>query len=414
MRRLLPLAALAVCLSALSPSSTAPAQTSAQPSRLDSLLAADAPRLSADARVSLLTMAPGREVYSLWGHNAFRIQDPARGLDRVYNYGTFDFQQPGFVLKFLGGRLDYFLATAPYEEEIWKYEYLDRTVVEQPLALTPETTQTLFALLEENAEPENRDYRYDFLRDNCSTRLLDVLDSALVRSGQPRVTLPPQDTTQTFRDLVEPYDDGQPLTDWGTSLGLGAPMDQTATPREAVFLPLELMRAMDGARIGTRPIVASRDTLFAARTPPSRESVPWPMILAWLALAVSVGGTIWMRRRLRPLRLRRWAARGDGLLFVVAGLAGAILLALWFATEHYVTAANVELLWLWPTHLVAAFGLARVSPGIVWRRYALVAAVGTGLVVALWWLWPEPMHPAGIPVALLLAFRAAMRARVRE
>ena len=82
---------------------------------------------------------------------------------------------------------------------------------------------------------------------------------------------------------------------------------------------------------------------------------------------------------------------------------------MWFASDHRVTEANLELLWLWPTHLLAAFALARIGLSRLWRGYAIAAALGTALVVALWWLWPEPMHPAGIPLALLLAFRAGVR-----
>src|SRR5690606_412756 len=44
--------------------------------------------LSDSAAVSLLTMLPGEEVYSAFGHSAFRIHDPALGLDRTYNFGT--------------------------------------------------------------------------------------------------------------------------------------------------------------------------------------------------------------------------------------------------------------------------------------------------------------------------------------
>ena len=402
MRRLLPLAALLLSATAL-----------AQPSRLDRLLTPDS--LSDRATASLLTMLPGDEVYSLWGHSALRIADPETGLDETYNYGTFDFEQPGFLVRFLRGHLDYMLASAPFEEEVWKYKYLERPMIEQRLALAPETVRALFDALRTNALPENRDYRYEFLRDNCSTRLLDVVDSALVRTGRPRLALPPADSAQTFRELLDPYVAEHPWYDFGTNLGLGAPIDETATVREKTFLPLGLMRIADETRVGDRLLVAERDTVFwilDASEP--RPAFPWPTVLAWLALAGAVGATLAMRRRLRPLRLRRWGARGDGLLFFAAGLAGVILLALWFGTDHYVTAANSELLWLWPTHLVAAFGLARVSPSALWRRYALVAGVVTALVVALWWLWPEPMHPAGVPLALLLAFRAAMRARVRD
>lgn len=403
MRRLYPFVALVFVLGT----------AQAQPSRLDSLFdAPEADTLSDRATASLLTMLPGEEVYSLWGHSALRIHDPASGLDRTYNYGTFDFQQPGFVLRFLRGHLDYMLDTAPFSDEVAKYQYLQRPMIEQRLALAPETVQALYGALEENALPQNRAYRYDFIRDNCSTRLLDMVDGALRATGQPAVRLPASGAQTTYRDLLDPYTAGHPWLDFGTNLGLGLPTDAVATPRGQTFLPLELMRIADGATVNGRPLVARRDTVFwFPDTGIAAPGFPWPTVLAWALLALAVGLTVWMRIRLRSDRLRRLGARLDALLFALTGLGGVVLVLMWIATDHTVTQANLELLWLWPTHLVAAVPLSRLAVSTLWRRYGLVTAIGAGLVVALWWIWPEPMHPAGIPLALLLAFRGAMRSR---
>ena len=40
-------------------------------------------------RVSLLTCAPGTEIYELFGHTAIRYENPAEGKDLVFNYGLF-------------------------------------------------------------------------------------------------------------------------------------------------------------------------------------------------------------------------------------------------------------------------------------------------------------------------------------
>ena len=366
--------------------------------------------LSDSARVSLLTMLPGDAVYSLWGHNAIRIADPASGVDRAYNYGTFDATQPHFVLRFLSGRLNYLLDTAPFEYELRRYAAQGRPIVEQTLDLPPETVRALYDLLEVNALPENRDYRYDFLRDNCSTRLLDVIDAALAETGRPRVALPPIDTTSTFRDDVRRYMVGDPLVDAGTALGLGLPMDQVPTRREAVFLPLALADALDGATVRGRPLVTSRDTLFwieGAGLP--SPAFPWTTALAGGLLATGLAGALGGRRL--PTGLRRLGRVADAGLFAAAGFAGTVLLLLWTATDHYVTEANVELLWLWPTHLVFAVPLLRAELSRFWRRYALAAAVVGLLSVVVWAVWPEPLHPATLPLALLLAVRAGSRSR---
>ena len=52
-------------------------------------------------RVSLLTCAPGTEIYELFGHTAIRYENPAEGKDLVFNYGIFSFNTPNFVLRFV-------------------------------------------------------------------------------------------------------------------------------------------------------------------------------------------------------------------------------------------------------------------------------------------------------------------------
>jgi hypothetical protein len=61
-----------------------------------------------------VTCAPGTEIYALFGHSALRIADPLLGLDRVYNYGTFDFRTPNFYGRFLRGDLSYFLSATSF------------------------------------------------------------------------------------------------------------------------------------------------------------------------------------------------------------------------------------------------------------------------------------------------------------
>ena len=45
-------------------------------------------------RLSLLTCAPGEEIYSYFGHTAIRYEDPGKGIDVVFNYGLFNFGAP--------------------------------------------------------------------------------------------------------------------------------------------------------------------------------------------------------------------------------------------------------------------------------------------------------------------------------
>ena len=372
---------------------------SAQPTDLPAV----APGLSDSVRVSLLTMLPGEEVYSLFGHSTLRIADPASGLDRTYNYGTFTFDQPFFVLRFLRGSLDYILDTAPFAFEVQKYQYLRRPMIEQRLDLEPDVARALYDRLETNALPQNRNYRYDFFWDNCSTRLLSVLDSALTDAGRPTVELPLTERPRTFRQLLDPYWEEMPAVGFGANLGLGVPADQVASAREETFLPLELAAQLDRARLDGRPLVASRDTVFwveGADVPDPAPNVP--LWAAWDLFALGAVATAAGWRRPRT-RLGRW---GDAVLFGVVGLAGLILLLLWTATAHAVTGPNWNLLWAWPTHLAAAWVLALGRIGPRGRAYFLATAGVSALTVLLWPVLPQTLPAPAIPLVLLLALRA--------
>lgn len=367
--------------------------------------------LSDTAAVSLLTMLPGEEVYSVFGHSAFRVHDPALGLDRTYNFGTFDFEQPFFVARFLRGKLDYLLDTAPYREELYKYDYLRRPVVEQHLALPPEAVHALYAMLETNRLPENRAYRYDFFYDNCSTRLLVALDSALVAAGRPMLTLRAPYTPRPFRALLQPYLDGSPLLDLGTDLGLGLPADRAATAREATFLPVELMRQVDGAWVEGRPLVARTDTVVQVPGYRLHEDAPdWPTLLALGVSVLGIGATLWGFWRKKTANRR--GRTGDTVLFGVTGIAGLVMAFLWLATDHTVTGPNLNLLWAWPTHLAAAWGLRREALSKGLRLYLYAAFAVTTLTVAAWSVLPQTLPAPAFFFALLLAARALVRARL--
>lgn len=167
-------------------------------------------------RISLLTCDPGDELYSAFGHNAVRVLDNDTGRDIVFNYGTFDFDTPNFYLKFARGKLDYMLSVSTYEQFILHYQYLQRSVREQVLDLSPEQTLRTVQFLQENYEPQNRFYRYDFFFDNCATRIRDMVEMVLgdqLKWGETEAS-----SGKTFRNLIDEYVYPMPWADFGIDL----------------------------------------------------------------------------------------------------------------------------------------------------------------------------------------------------
>jgi hypothetical protein len=367
--------------------------------------------LSNQAQISLITVLPGDALYSMFGHSAFRVHDSVTGIDETFNYGTFDFSNPvSFALKFAYGQMDYMLSTEPFDRAMLVYsQYENRPVIEQVLNLTPAQRNAVYRFLRINALPENRTYRYDFLFDNCSTRLRDVLEDVL--GNQVRFA-PEPDPGLSFRRLLDPYILDRRFLDLGFDLLLGLPTDRIATPREATFLPLILMGSFDQARVDSngvsRPLVAQTDTLYWYPGGGSVErDFPWPGVMFWTLFAVGVVLAVVEYRRGGSSRAGRWF---DGILYGAVGLAGVLMWVMWLFTQHTVTSANLNVLWAWPTHFAAAiFILRRKNPG--WLRVYLLAAAGvTTVVVAGWWFWPQDLHAAALPICLLLIVRSTARA----
>ena len=177
------------------------------------------PVLSSSAEISMVTVYPGYEIYSLFGHSSFRVYDPVKGIDWMFNYGTFDFDDPLFVPEFVKGQLDYYLAVDRFQRALRFYsDYEGRRVTEQVLNLDYEEKKTVFNFLLNNSLPENRYYKYDFVNDNCSTRIADVL----IKCFGENISFSEGNGNLSFRQMIASYLLSYPLLAAGIEIVLGS------------------------------------------------------------------------------------------------------------------------------------------------------------------------------------------------
>ncbi|MEP7227561.1 MAG: DUF4105 domain-containing protein, partial [Gemmatimonadales bacterium] len=114
--------------------------------------------------VYLMTMGPGKAVWERFGHNAIWIHDPVQGTDKAYNYGLFDLRQENFLVRFLQGRMWYWMQGFPAQSYVELYRRANRSVWVQELEMPPKARRELQGFLEWNERPENRFYHYDYYR----------------------------------------------------------------------------------------------------------------------------------------------------------------------------------------------------------------------------------------------------------
>ena len=348
------------------------------------------------AKASILTCSPGTELYSAFGHTAIRITDLAADppLDRVYNFGTFQFSD-GFYARFIRGELIYSLSTSTFGGFLDEYIRSGRGVREQELALDEADIARLDAYLVAHAHPDHRDYRYLFLYDNCATRVIKVLKDVY---GERLLVDCADRRDSTYRDLLRAKLGGIPLTRFGIDLVLGLPVDAPLGRCGDAFLPDHLAVELEGMVLDAntmeeRPLVRQRRELLPSMLPTAPDRAGWPVSAAWAVLILCAAETVLGKRWLRRI------------LPLVTGLTGCLLAFLWFGTDHADTRYNLNLLWAFPLHLLGP-GLAAGAPQ--WKRNLArgmgMAAGGTALLsLSSFTVVVQDFHPAVLPLGLAIA-----------
>ena len=328
--------------------------------------------------VYLMTMGPGKAVWERFGHNAIWIHDEERGTDQAYNYGLFDLRQEKFLVRFLQGRMWYWMQGFPAQSYVEMYRRANRSVWIQELEMAPDAKRELQEFLEWNERPENRFYHYDYYRDNCSTRVRDALDRAL--GGRIHGYAASRPTGKTYRFHTQRLTANDPVVYTGLLIGLGQPVDREISAWDEMFLPLALREHLRGVTVpgpegNEVRVVRSEQTLFesTAPAPPARPPFWLP---AYLALGLVVGGSM---VGLGTLAARRRGAARTGFLALsavwalLAGVLGLLLAGLWAFTDHSAAYGNENLFQLNPIALALLPLLPRLTRPSGHRTVMIVA-----------------------------------------
>jgi len=359
--------------------------------------------------VSLLTCEPGDAVYARFGHTAIRIRD-TNGRDMAYNYGIFDFRTEGFYIKFMRGHTDYLLGVYPTEYFLQEYRQRGSTVWEQLLNLTENEKRKLIEFLNVNYQPENRMYRYNFVFDNCATRPKVMIQSSL----DGALSYVSAYSRDTYRQLINQYISDDAWLYLGINLIFGTHSERTANQGGAAFLPELLRNDLQNAYIfqnatdkNPRKLVKQITMLegpfakLVTTTPWWMH--PWLVFLLWLGW----GLVLTFRKNKRSQQSKRF----DTVLYVITALAGMLIFALSFLSEHPMVGGNWNLLWLNPLNLIPAVLIW--NPGA--RKFMLfyhliyLLLILTACIIIALQLQQVPV--VLFPLILLLIIRTARRLR---
>lgn len=363
--------------------------------------------LENDTIISFIIYGAGKDIYELEGHAALRVRTPQS--DCAVTYGMFDFNSPNFVYRFVKGETDYRVAAIDFER--FQYGYLrdNRSVTEYILNLTAEEKLRVMYLLGVNLQPENVVYRYNYVKDNCATRPLAIVEKAIgdtVNFGNKELPY------KTFREEMAYYHANYPWYQFGIDLALGSGIDYTITQREKNFAPETMAQLLPDATVNGRKLVSEVITLNQGEDggvilPPT----PFHLTPIFIFSLLFIFTLCLTKCDIKRGKASRWF---DTILFLVIGLAGCLLTFLIFVSVHEATSPNYLYLWLNPLALIPVFTIWSKRCNKITRGYFYLNLVLCAIMILGWYWMPQSGNIAFIPLILTDLIRTLYYIKYKE
>jgi hypothetical protein len=235
------------------------------------------------------------------------------------------------------GDLMYFISADTYVNFLYEYQYYGRDVHEQVLKLTPTEKYKWYQALQVNMMGSNRFYLYNFIGDNCTTRIKDgIFKHAPINSYSIGIN--------SYREEVvsAPYKNGLGWVGLGIDLLLGAVADKTPSLYQEAFLPTLLYKKM---QLNPHLVTATNHIKYNTK-PATKGGYPINYLIAFLLVYLFVAN--W-----NALTTQRIARILDIILLFVFGIGGALVLYMSQFSFHNACHENYNLIWLHPLYLLA-------------------------------------------------------------
>jgi len=328
---------------------------------------------------SIITIGPYQnELYSAFGHSGVRYQNFEQGLDIFYNYGIFDFNQPNFYSNYVKGKLTYMVGKNQYSFSERYYSTQKRYIKEQFLNLSSEEKFFLLDYLENNVKKENRFYPYNYIFNNCSTKIRDVLELAVgekLKFNDAPVNL-------SYRVLIDRYLDNYGWADIGIDICLGTKIDDKSSNYNAMFLPEYLFSSLENATVGDKKLVFETRINNLDRDQIISRGIISPKIVFSIFLIISLYFSF------KQIKYNNKFIYFDSLLFFLSGMVGILILFLWFFTDH-ISTNNLNILWAFPLNILAPFFIIKRTDSRFLNNYMILSSFMTFLILLMWLFYPE-------------------------
>ena len=350
--------------------------------------------------ISILTIGPGSSLSDAFGHSGIRVIDRVNDYDIVFNYGVYDFNAPNFYLNFLKGRPIYSLGINQFEDFYRSYVNQSRQIIEQKLNLSEYKKRVLVNKLITNSKEENKDYEYNYFKDNCSTKIGDIFNELLEEEIRNAGINLDNMNSSSFRQLEHQHVAPNSWGALGIDICLGSVIDTNITDRDLLVLPYNLKLYFD--KLGNSNIKNGdfvETSILFGKYADYKETSLSPLyvflILSFIIIIVTF---------LDYLRITRTAVL-DITILLVTGLVGLLLVYLWFFSNHVASAWNYNLLWAFPFNLILLFQLLKKKPNRWIISYLKINVLMLLLMSLHWIVGIQVFNISLIPLILALLLR---------
>ena len=318
--------------------------------------------------IYLVSTEGGDQVYSLFGHTSIEIELP-RFFDHFYDYGFFTFSD-GFYVNFALGKLYYNIYRTDAEWRMDSFRFEDRTVHKTLLPLNASQKKGIMDFLDYNALPENNTYLYDYYRDNCATRVRDIIDEAT--GGEFKAWAEAISSGQSFRSSSNHYMQAQFFPAFAINYLEGPKVDRLLSRYDMMYLPEELMKGVeDFFDIDTEIAYQSQTRTPYRGLSLMSNSVILAIVLFMIIYFEGSSRRRWLRRSLDILM---------GIFYTLLFVMSSVLLFMMIFTNHDVTYMNSNILFLNPLIMVFAVDAFR---GRSFRRRKSHSILYSSIIAAL-------------------------------
>jgi hypothetical protein len=335
-------------------------------------------RFGDNLTLKIAVIGPGDELYFWWGHIGLIVEDRISGQSRFFDWGVFSFENENFFVNFAFGRLFYSCIVSETEYNLDTYFRTNRDITLCTLDLPPEKKEAVLFFAENNMLPENRDYAYHHFRDNCATRIRDILDLAV--DGQFIAEYGQAQGRFTLRQHIRRHAWFSPFFDWILNFWMGQDIDLPITVWDEMFLPSEIaLRISEFSYTDSagkvRPLVSAVETLNESKGRPAVLDAPESLLSSSLSAGFLFSALllVFYFHGKKQKGFGIFLGLANSLLGLFFGIAGSMLFFMTFFTDHDYTYHNSNIFFVNPL-LLAAVPLGIIFAFTAGKKKRFVAA----------------------------------------